>query len=54
MSMAISNAPEYMTGSSVSESDKKHKNPKNVVSGLGYGGYAFVKGIATGLTGLVY
>ena len=43
-----------MTGSQVSEQDKKHKNPKNVVSGLGYGGYAFIKGIATGLGGVLY
>lgn len=54
MSVAISNVPEYMTGSQVSESSKQHKNPKNIVSGLGYGGYAFVKGIASGIGGLVY
>ena len=54
MSVAINNVPEYMTGSQVSESSKHHKNPKNIVSGLGYGGYAFVKGIASGIGGLVY
>mmetsp|Transcript_15116 Transcript_15116/g.19116 ORF Transcript_15116/g.19116 Transcript_15116/m.19116 type:complete len:268 (+) Transcript_15116:374-1177(+) len=54
MSVAISNAPAYMTGSSVSESSKQHKNPKNIVSGIGYGGYAFVKGIASGIGGIFY
>lgn len=50
--MAMYNAPNILTGSS-SES-VKHKNPKNFMSGLGYGGYALCKGIFTGVTGLVY
>ena len=54
LSVAISNAPDTLTFSSVSESSKKHKNPKNIVSGIGYGGWAFCKGIVTGIGGLVY
>jgi len=53
MSMALYNAPGYLTGAEVSEKNKHHKNPKNILSGVGYGGYAFVKGIATGIAGLV-
>ena len=34
--------------------DKKHKNPKNLASGIGYGGVAFAKGLFRGLTGIVY
>lgn len=32
---------------------KTSKNPKNIVSGVGYGTWAFVKGIGTGLSGVV-
>ena len=45
MSVAISNV--------AGTSDMKHKNPKNIVSGLGYGGLAFAKGIVFGITGVV-
>jgi len=51
--MAITNAPAYLTGSTVSENSKHHKNPKNIASGLGYGGLAFLKGIFNGVTGIV-
>ena len=54
MSMALYNAPSYLTGSEVTEEKKHHKNPKNIISGVGYGGYALVKGIATGIAGIVY
>lgn len=47
MSMALTNL-----GSST-EDKATHKNPKNVISGLGYGGAAFAKGIFYGITGLV-
>ena len=52
MSVAISNTPSYLTGSSV-DKNKTHKNPKNMVSGIGYGGVAFLKGVWDGVTGLV-
>ena len=52
--MALYNAPSYLTGSEVTEEKKHHKNPKNIISGVGYGGYALVKGIATGIAGIVY
>ena len=42
-----------MTFSSQTEDSKKYKKPKNMVSGLGYGGLAFAKGIVYGITGLV-
>ena len=54
MSVAISNAGDTLTRSSTSESDKKHKNPKNLASGIGYGGMAFATGLFRGLTGIVY
>ena len=53
MSVAINNAPKYLTGTEVTEANKQHKNPKNILSGVGYGGYALVKGIFDGVTGLV-
>ena len=53
MSRAINNAPQYLTGTEVDEKSKRHKNPKNVVSGVGYGGLALAKGIVFGITGLV-
>ena len=53
MSMAINNAPDILTFSSTTEESKKHKKPKNMVSGVGYGGLAFAKGIVFGITGLV-
>ena len=34
-------------------STQKHKNPKNIVSGIGYGGIALAKGIFYGVTGVV-
>ena len=52
ISMAVYNAPEMLTGTK--SEGAKHKNPKNIVSGLGYGGYAFAKGIFMGVTGIVY
>ena len=54
MSVAISNAGDTLTGSTSSDSDKKHKNPKNLASGVGYGGMAFAKGLFRGITGIVY
>lgn len=54
MSMALHNAPSYLTGGAVTDEKKHHKNPKNIISGVGYGGYAFMKGIATGIAGIVY
>ena len=54
MSVAISNAGNTLTGQSSSENEKKHKNPKNIASGIGYGGMAFAKGLFKGLTGIVY
>ena len=53
MSVAIKNAPEILTFSTQSENSKKYKKPKNMVSGVGYGGLAFCKGIFFGITGLV-
>ena len=53
MSVAINNAPEILTFSSQTEDSKKYKKPKNIVSGVGYGGMAFCKGIFFGITGLV-
>ena len=50
LSMALYNAPEILTGS---ETRTKHKNPKNFMSGIGYGSLAFAKGIVFGITGLV-
>jgi len=50
LSMALYNAPEILSGS---ETRTKHKNPQNFVSGIGYGGLAFAKGIVFGITGLV-
>ena len=47
MSMAISNIAQS------GEDKEKHKNPKNVISGIGYGGAALCKGIFYGITGLV-
>jgi len=52
--MAISNAPETLTFNKPSDGQKKHKNPKNLASGIGYGSWAFCKGIVTGIGGLVY
>lgn len=51
--MAIQNAPKYLTGSEVTDQNKHHKNPKNIISGVGYGGLALMKGIFNGVTGLV-
>ena len=53
MSVAINNAPDILTFSTQSENSKKYKKPKNMVSGLGYGGFAFAKGLFFGITGLV-
>lgn len=53
MACAINNAPDILTFSSTTEESKKHKKPKNMVSGVGYGGLAFAKGIVFGITGLV-
>jgi hypothetical protein len=46
----INSVPEILT-----KSDKKEKHtkaPSNVVTGLGYGGYALVKGVYQGVTGI--
>lgn len=53
MSVAINNAPEILTFSTQTEESKKHKKPKNMISGMGYGGLAFGKGIINGITGIV-
>ena len=47
MSMAIYNVTDSK------DSKTKAKNPKNVVSGLGYGTVALAKGVVFGITGLV-
>lgn len=54
LSMAINNLPQTLTLSSKDEKNFKHKNPKNIISGVGYGGLAFIKGIAEGVTGIIY
>ena len=51
LSAALSAAPEVLTFSE--KSDHKTKNPKNVVSGLGYGGLALGKGILEGISGIL-
>ena len=53
IAVAMNNAPEILTFSSQTEESKKHKKPKNIASGVGYGGLAFAKGIVYGITGLV-
>ncbi len=37
----------------MTDENKQHKKPKNIISGVGYGSYALVKGIFDGVTGLV-
>jgi vacuolar protein sorting-associated protein 13A/C len=51
VSEVFNNAPEYLTRQEVK--DHHQKNPKTVFSGVGYGAWSFVKGIGTGLSGIV-
>ena len=53
LSVGINNLPQTLTFSSAEEKTTKHKNPKNIISGIGYGGVALIKGIAEGVTGIV-
>ena len=49
--MTINATPEILTMSQ--RTKMKTKNPKNAISGLGYGTFAIVKGVAEGVTGIV-
>ena len=51
ISSGLRAAPEVLTFSDKKE--HKTKNPKNIASGLGYGGIALAKGIFSGVTGIV-
>jgi len=51
VSEVFNNAPEYLTRQEVK--DHHQKNPKTLFSGVGYGAWSFVKGIGTGLSGIV-
>lgn len=48
--MTINSVPNILTASE--REDEKTKNPSNVVTGLGYGGFAIVKGVFDGVTGI--
>lgn len=47
----INDLPAIITASKKEED--KTKNPSNVITGLGYGGYAILKGVFDGVTGIV-
>lgn len=47
----INDLPSILTASSKEE--QKTKNPSNVITGLGYGGFAILKGVFDGVTGIV-
>ena len=51
MVLTINAAPNILTASQVEE--EHTKNPSNVITGLGYGGYAILKGVFNGVTGIV-
>lgn len=47
----INDVPSILTVSKREEGTTK--NPSNVITGLGYGGYAILKGVFDGVTGIV-
>jgi len=47
----INSVPNILTASEREELTTK--NPSNFVTGLGYGGYAILKGVFDGVTGIV-
>lgn len=49
--MTINSVPNILTASTVEVQETK--NPSNVFSGLGYGGYAVLKGVFDGVTGII-
>lgn len=46
----INGAPDLLTSSGANQ--EKTKNPSNVITGIGYGGYAIIKGTLQGVTGI--
>lgn len=49
--MTINSVPNILTASEIEE--QQTKNPSNVLSGLGYGGFAIFKGVFDGVTGII-
>ena len=52
VSQVFKNAPEYLTRQDVKE--EHQKNPKNLISGVVYGSWSLLKGIGSGIGGVVY
>lgn len=47
----INSVPNILTASDREENTTK--NPSNIVTGLGYGGFAILKGVFDGVTGII-
>ena len=52
VSEVFNNAPEIVMRQDVEQAPQK--NPKNLLSGLAYGSWSFLKGIGSGIGGVVY